>query len=99
MRNNPPDWANQTIDLAIMFSGGVFPYANYRIACKDFRPEKLIFDSGLFFQLPFKSPILFKHILPPVYRRAFPITLANIAINSFWLGQHYNWRVKLREFE
>ena len=99
MRNNPPAWANQDIDLAVMFSGGVFPYVNYRIANSNFKPKKLIFDSGIFFPTPDQTSNYIKHILPLACRRVFPTSVANRSIKTLWGVQQYNWKERLAEFE
>ncbi len=99
MRLNPPDWANESIDVAIMFSGGVFPYVNYRIAKKEFRPQKLIFDSGLFFPTPLQITNFIKHLIPAPYRMAFPSGLANFTVDNYWRIENYNWKQRLADYE
>ena len=99
MRNNPPDWISEQIDMAIIFSGGVFPYINYKIARHDFQPTKLIFDSGIFFPTPNQTSNYLKHILPAAGSLIFPTRLSSMAINTLWTMQKYNWKKRLAEFE
>ena len=99
-QKNAPFWANQDIDTVAIFSGGVFPYYNFRIANKhlNFMPKKIIYDSGIFLPKPNQVTRYIKEGIIQNYQHMINDETINQMIIQYWKSENYNWKKELPKF-